>query len=56
MFVYGNNMKYAGEWSNGLRHGTGQMETPSGVYDGSWHADRRHGRGVEKLASGEVGT
>jgi hypothetical protein len=39
---YSNGDKYEGEWTAGLREGTGMLTRRNGeVYEGSWRADKR---------------
>jgi hypothetical protein len=38
---------YKGEWKYGVRHGTGNLEGPSGYYSGEWQEGVRHGAGTE---------
>ncbi|XP_046858472.1 uncharacterized protein LOC124451915 isoform X3 [Xenia sp. Carnegie-2017] len=51
-----NDYMYTGDWSKGMREGSG-IETSFGDrYEGSWKADMKHGAGVETSYAGHVFT
>lgn len=52
------NMKYLGEWKDGLRHGFGKYSLswskgtfPSEDYEGEWNDDKRCGKGICRYGS-----
>lgn len=52
-----NFFLFTGQWSGGLRHGTGILTFPGPdkhFYSGEWHQDEKHGWGIMQYPSGSA--
>ena len=52
--IYSNNDQYAGFWTDGLRHGYGELSRQDGkmIYEGMWANDKYEGQGVLNIFEG----
>jgi len=50
--VYLNGDDYEGQWKNGLRHGTGVLQTKEYTFTGPWSKDVKQGKGTVQYTDG----
>jgi hypothetical protein len=55
VFLYGNGIRFEGEWKSDFREGKGIITYPNGVtYEGEWKNDKREGMGKQTYFNGNI--